>query len=110
MRPSSNPLRPRRQGVPVPSNRPPCVCARTPHTPRVCAPECTHGPHAVRVHTHTHSIALTLADMPTGVPFEVKVRRLLKIAGRSLGLKCVEMRDVSHDDSTSSVNVADATE
>lgn len=37
-------------------------------------------------------IVLRLADCGEGPPVEVKVRRLLKIAWRVLGLRCVDLR------------------
>ena len=41
---------------------------------------------------------LTLRSEPSSVPATVRVRRLLKIAGRCLGLKCVKAEELPPTD------------
>jgi hypothetical protein len=74
-----------------------CVCDMhaPPHTPRVGQKSPRGGlscdPHRLE------TVVVTLADTPGGPPFPLKVRRLLKAALRSHGLRCIDMRqDTQH--------------
>jgi hypothetical protein len=40
------------------------------------------------------TFTITLQDDGKGAPSEIKLRRLLKIAGRALGLKCIDVAEV----------------
>lgn len=40
------------------------------------------------------AVVLTLADSGEGPPLEIKLRRLLKIAGRTLGLRCIDVKEI----------------
>ena len=40
----------------------------------------------------TARITITLEDTGNGPPFPLKVRRLLKVAFRMFGLRCVDMK------------------
>jgi hypothetical protein len=47
---------------------------------------------------------LTFRPLPSDVPVEVRVRRLLKISLRAFGLKCVDMAVVDKDEKRESNN------
>jgi hypothetical protein len=50
------------------------------------------GAGRVRVCERGTTVVLTLADTRTGPPFEIRLRRLLKVALRTFGLRCIDLK------------------